>query len=104
MKHEILPQEMSILRKLASRVWGNVGESKKCIKGHQKIALNKGGSPKESQALEMAYMVLMSKMPLGVGRKGELMESPLRNLVTAGCERSLVSRLKNLERDEIEEK
>ena len=45
MKHEILPQEMSILRKLASRVWGNVGESKKCIKGHQKNCSEQGGVP-----------------------------------------------------------
>ena len=52
----------------------------------------------------MAYIVLMSNMPLGVGRKGEVIESPLRYLETAGCDRSLVSRLKNFASDEIEEK
>ena len=41
-------------------------------------------------------MVLMSNMPLGVGRKGKLIERPLGNLITAGWERSLVSKLKIL--------
>ena len=44
------------------------------------MALNKGGwSDKELQALELWYMVLMSKIPLGVGANCEFMEMLLRN-------------------------
>ena len=84
-KYHILSEKVPVPREVMSRVGRNVGEPKKCIKCHRKIALNKGGmSGRESQALEMAYIVLMSNMPLGVGRKRQLMERPLRNLITAG--------------------
>ena len=56
-------------------------------KAVRNMALNKegggggGGSDKELQALEIWYMVLMSKIPLGVGANCEFMEILLRNRV-----------------------
>ena len=58
----------------------------------------------ESNALEMSYIVLMSKIPLGVDLKPELIERPLRYLNIAGCASSEVSKLENPAREEIEEK
>ena len=46
--------------------------------------LNKMGSDKIPHCFEIAYRVGMSKIPRGVGQKGEVKERPLMYLRTAG--------------------
>ena len=45
------------------------------------MALNRAGSGKELQDLEMWYMVFISNIPLGVGANLEFIDTLLRNLV-----------------------
>ena len=68
------------------------------------MALNKGGSLRASHALEMSYKVLRSKIPLGVGLNGELIERLLKNLEIEGWNATEGSRLYSNVMDVMEER